>query len=321
MRSNPKCAIHSEVNIGHKRRKTFFCINWQEKPAAIMSFFFKSMWKSNCKHHKLNEELALASSLRDFSESPLDLNDEELTDDAIVYHLKYLGSTQLLPSKPEESKKIKFTKKSNLATTCAIKKIIALSKSQKKLSEVKISITPKGIEAFEAITEDPILQVPIYKISYCSVDAAHDTIFSFVCSDKEENFEANQFGSPDSSSSRLESSSSLDDDSDLMLHAFQCNKRKIATNVTLSVARSFERAFQIYQNEQFLKEMREKKTNKENINDSQNNAVNIRSIISNGKNDDDAKCLIDLDEGPQLNHLYEKARSRDYLQNTWVSFE
>jgi hypothetical protein len=188
---------------------------------------------------ELNEELALASSIRDFAECPLELNDEELTDDAIVYKLKYLGSTPLEPAKPEESKKIKFSKKSNLATTSAIKKIIAASKSQKKLAEVNISISPKGIESFDSATEQALLQIPIYKISYCSVDASHDTIFSFVCStsDKEENFEVNQFGSPDSPSGQLESSSSLDDDSDLVLHAFQCNKRKIATTVTLSVAR------------------------------------------------------------------------------------
>jgi low density lipoprotein receptor adapter protein 1 len=188
---------------------------------------------------ELNEELALASSIRDFSESPLDLHDEELTDDVVVYNLKYLGSSPLLSQPEESSKKIKFTKKTNLATTCAIKKIIAASKNQKKLTEVSISISPKGIDATNTITEEPILHIPIYKISYCSVDAAHDTIFSFVSStaDNEENFETKQFGSPDSPVGQLESSSSSLDDEDLVLHAFQCQKRKIAHTVTLSVAR------------------------------------------------------------------------------------
>lgn len=184
---------------------------------------------------ELNEELALASSLRDFAESPLDLNDdEELTDDAIVYNLKYLGSTPLAAApKPDDSKKLKFSKKTNLATTCAIKKVITTSKTQKKLQDCTISISPKGIETFNAITEEPMLQIPIYRISYCSVDAAHDTIFSFVSSLSDN--DDSQFGSPEV---QLESSSSLDnDDGDLVLHAFQCNKRKIATNVTMSVAR------------------------------------------------------------------------------------
>lgn len=185
---------------------------------------------------ELNEELALASSLRDFTESPLDLNDEELTDDAVVYTLKFLGSTPLLQAKPEETKKTRFSKKPNLATTSAIKKIIATSKGQKKLTDVTISISPKGINVFDTVTEEAVLEIPIYKISYCSVDAAHDTIFSFV-STTAENFEINQFGSPDSPVGQLESSSSLDDDNDLILHAFQCNKRKLAHTVTLSVAR------------------------------------------------------------------------------------
>lgn len=273
--------------------------------------------------------MALASSLRDFADSPLDLNDdEELTDDAVVYNLKYLGSTILTPTKAaEETKtKIKFSKKSSLATTSAIKKIIAMSKSQKKLSDVTISITPKGIESFEVMTEEPILQIPIYKISYCSVDAAHDTIFSFVSSSSEEgdenNFQSNHFGSPDSPSGQLEATS-IEDEGNLMVHAFQCNKRKIAHQVTICVARAFERAFQIYQSEQVLKEIHDKKsTNKENmISETEKNAVNIKKLIANNNNGKDEKCLIDLDEAPQLNHLYSKESNREYLQTTWVSFE
>lgn len=275
---------------------------------------------------ELNEELALASSLRDFADSPLDLNDEEeLTDDVVTYTLKYLGSTVLVKANDETKTKLKFTgKKSNLATTSAIKKVIATSKSQKKLSDVTISISPKGIESYDNATDEPIIQIPIYKISYCSVDAAHDTIFSFVSSSaddssEENNFQNNHFGSPESPAGQLESTS-IDDEGDLVLHAFQCNKRKIAHKVTMSVARAFERAFQIYQSEQLLKEIHDKKsTNKENINEAEKNAVNIKNLIAGSGGDE--KCLIDLDEGPKLNHLYSKESNREYLQTTWVSFE
>lgn len=247
----------------------------------------------------------------------------------MVYNLKYLGSTILIPTKAVEEttkSRLKFTKKSSsLATTSAIKKIIAMSKNQKKLSEVTISISPKGIETFDTITEEPILQIPIYKISYCSVDAAHDTIFSFVSSstdnndNDEHNFQNNQFGSPDSPAGQLEAVS-IDDEGDLIVHAFQCNKKKISHKVTMSVARAFERAFQIYQNEQLMKEIHDKKNaNKENfMSETEKNAVNIKKLINN--NNGDEKCLIDLD-GPQLNHLYSKESNREYLQTTWVSFE
>lgn len=275
---------------------------------------------------ELNEELALASSLRDFSESPLDLNDdEELTDDIVTYDLKYLGSTILTKSNDETKTKMKFTsKKSSLATTSAIKKIITASKNQKKLSDVTISISPKGIEAYDIASDERIIQIAIYKISYCSVDAAHDTIFSFVSSsadgiEEENNFQNNQFGSPDSPTGQLESTS-IDEEGDLVLHAFQCNKRKLAHKVTMSVARAFERAFQIYQNEQLLKEIQDKKsTNKENIHEAEKNAVNIKNLIAG--NGGDEKCLIDLEDAPQLNHLYSKESNREYLQTTWVSFD
>jgi len=295
--------------------------------------FLKSMWKSSSKHKKLNEEMALASSIRDFTESPLDLNDEEVSDDAIIFNLKYLGNTVMTPTPADDksNKKPKLSKKSQMITTSAIKKVISASKSQKKLPDVTIAISPKGIETYDAVTDEPLLEIPIYKISYCSIDAAHDTIFAFVSSTSDKgakSFEfknSQHFGSPESPIGQLESSS-LEDEEGLVLHAFQCQKRKIAHNVTMTVARAFERAFQIYQNEQFLEGIRNKDTkNKENI-ESRKNAVNIKKLISSdAKQSDDVttSCLIDLgsENGPQLNHLHSKDPARDYFQTTWVSFE
>lgn len=92
-------------------------------------------------------------------------------------------------------------------------------------------------------------------------------------------------------------------------------------------SRAFERAFQIYQNEQFLKEIRNKdsKRNKENL-ESQKNSANIKKLITNDANSTDDlsnNCLIDLGSeiGPQLNSLYCKDQQREYFQTTWVSFE
>lgn len=187
--------------------------------------------------------MALASSIRDFTESPLDINDEEVSDDAIIFNLKYLGNAVMTPTPADDksNKKPKLSKKSQMITTSAIKKVISASKSQKKLSDVTIAISPKGIETFDAVTDEPLLEIPIYKISYCSIDAAHDTIFAFVSStsDKGKTFESKNsqhFGSPESPMGQLESSS-LEDEEGLVLHAFQCQKRKIAHNVTMTVAR------------------------------------------------------------------------------------
>lgn len=294
--------------------------------------------------------MALASSIRDFAESPLDLNDEEVSDEQILFTLKYLGNTVMTPAPVDDknNKKLKLSKKSQMITTSAIKKIIAESKSKKRLQDVNIAISPKGIETFDAVTEEPFLHVPIYNISYCSIDAAHETIFAFVSSSNDSEakgakFEKNtqQFGSPESPSGQLESSS-LEDEEGLVLHAFQCQKRKIAHNVTMTVARwaqtlskyelrliipyrlrrAFERAFQIYQNEQFLEEIRNKDSkNKENV-ETQKNAANTKKADAKPA-EDVTSCLIDLgsENGPQLNNLISKDHTRDYFQTTWVSFE
>lgn len=294
--------------------------------------FLKSMWK-NGKHKKLNEEMVLTSSLRDFVESPLDFNDEELSDDPIVYNLKYLGCTMMSSTansdEEKQTKKPKFNKKSQLITTSAIKRVLAASKSQKKLKEVTISISPRGILAHDQLTDDKVVEVPIHRISYCSIDAAHDTIFSFVSSPETnssgetKSADASQhFGSPDSPVGQLESSS-LEDDEGLVLHAFQCQKRKVAHNVTMSVARSFERAYQIYQNEQFLREARSKTKNidKENF-EAHKNALNIKNIMVGRDEQQLNGCLIDFDadSGPELDSFKTKD-TKDYFQTTWVSFD
>lgn len=186
----------------------------------------------------------LTSSLRDFVESPLDFLDEDLTDEPIVFNLRYLGSTMMTSSgngdEEKQHKKPKFNKKSQLITTSAIKKVIAASKSQKKLKDVTISISPRGILVLDQMSDEKICEVPIHRISYCSIDAAHDTIFSFVSSPETEETKSakssQHFGSPDSPVGELESNS-LEDDEGLVLHAFQCQKRKVAHNVTMSVAR------------------------------------------------------------------------------------
>jgi Phosphotyrosine interaction domain (PTB/PID) len=168
--------------------------------------------------------VALASSHRDFAESPLDIYDEQVSDEPIAFKLKYIGTTVMKPSVLDDcsNKKIKLSKKSQLITTRAIKTVINTSKNLGKPPEVNVLISPKGIEAFDATSKKPLLEVPIYNISYCSIDAEFDTIFAFVSS-KNENLEQ-QLGV-------------LRAEDELVLHAFQCHKKKIAHNVTLTVAR------------------------------------------------------------------------------------
>lgn len=99
--------------------------------------------------------------------------------------------------------------------------------SRKKLPRVTLCVSPKGIEMFDALTGDTMLQVSIYKISYCSADAAHSDVFAFV---------------------GTECGPDIDPlDEQLTCYAFLCGKRKIAQKVTLTVAHSFKQAYQIWQ--------------------------------------------------------------------------
>lgn len=98
---------------------------------------------------------------------------------------------------------------------------------------------------------------------------------------------------------------------------------RIAANYSLSTRRAFERAFQIYQNEQFLEEIRNKDSkNKENV-ETQKNAANTQKSDAKPAAEEVTSCLIDLgsENGPQLNNLISKDHTRDYFQTTWVSFD
>lgn len=178
--------------------------------------------------------MALACSIRDFSENLLELNTEEISDDPIIFNLKYIGNTTMnSTAEANNNKKLKLT-------TTAINKVISDSKAQKKLPEVTLAISPKGAETFDSVTDEPLLKIPIYKISFCSIDAAHETIFCFVTqSDGFESFQTKSslhFGSSKSPAENLNPSGSNGEDG-LVLHAFQCQKKKVAQNVTMTVAR------------------------------------------------------------------------------------
>lgn len=100
------------------------------------------------------------------------------------------------------------------------------------------------------------------------------------------------------------------------------SKYELRLIIPYRLRRAFERAFQIYQNEQFLEEIRNKDSkNKENV-ETQKNAANTKKVDAK-PTEDATSCLIDLgsENGPQLNNLISKDHTRDYFQTTWVSFE
>lgn len=259
--------------------------------------FFKSIWKNNSKHKKLCEELALANNIRDFSD-----NHEELEDgfeEAITYSVKYLGNTTIP------------TPRSDSSTADAVKRIITAAKGNKKLQRVTLSISPKGIEMLDVSTGETLLQVSIYNISYCSADSAHDHVFAFV----------GTVASPESEVKEMcfrKDVSEVDFEGPLVCYAYLCQKRKMAQTVTLTVARSFERAYQIWQNKQFHAERKRKDLEK------RNNACNrADSASSSGSGRSQVKQTDDvlIDFNSDLTAEICSKDHRELLQNTWVSFD
>lgn len=259
--------------------------------------FFKNIWKNNSKHKKLCEELALANNIRDFSD-----NHEELEDgfgEAITYSVKYLGNTSIPTPRAENS------------TADAVKKIISAAKGNKKLQRVTLSISPKGIEMLDLTTGETLLQVSIYNISYCSADAAHDHVFAFVGTVTNPEAEVKEM-------CFRKDAEEVEFDGPLICYAFLCQKRKMAQTVTLTVARSFERAYQIWQSKQFNAERKRKelaKLNSTNRAESSNNG----SSSTNGGQRDEISLLIDFNS--DLTAEICSKDHRELLQNTWVSFE
>uniref|UniRef100_A0A6M2DFJ0 Putative low density lipoprotein receptor adapter protein 1-b-like isoform x1 n=1 Tax=Xenopsylla cheopis TaxID=163159 RepID=A0A6M2DFJ0_XENCH len=173
--------------------------------------FFKNIWKSNSKHHKLCEEWALANSLKENGVNGGDASEsnETQSDGQVTFLVKYLGSTPVANPKCEQ------------ATADAVTAIINIAKaSGKKLPRVALSVSQRGIEMTNPSTGEQIMEVSIYRIPYCSADAAHDHVFAFIATNSNETNEC---------------------------HAILCGKRKMAHAVTLTVAHNFNAAFQAWQ--------------------------------------------------------------------------
>uniref|UniRef100_A0A2M4AC43 Putative low density lipoprotein receptor adaptor protein 1 n=2 Tax=Anopheles triannulatus TaxID=58253 RepID=A0A2M4AC43_9DIPT len=286
--------------------------------------FLKSIWKNGSKHKKLCEELALANSIRDFSENHEE--PEDGSDEAISYSVKYLGNTPVP------------TPRSENATSEAVKSIITAAKGVKKLQRVSLSISPKGIEMNDSATGETLLQVSIYQISYCSADANHDHVFAFVGCTLGTEAEVKEM-------CFRRTAEEINLEGPLVCHAFLCQKRKMAQTVTLTVARSFERAYQIWQNKQFHAERKRKDLEQRMERELGTSAGSSsssdlkrkagtqpelgsfsgekKSAKADSGEDGSGECrslLIDLNS--DLSEICTNTHHhRELLQNTWVSFE
>lgn len=175
------------------------------------------------------------------------------------------------------------------------------------MQRLKLSICSRGIETFDAVTGETLHKVSINRISYCSADAAHSNVFAFIAGQ----------GNPQEMCNN-------DESAELTCYAFLCAKRKIAYNLTITVAKNFERAYDIWKKCEQRRKTEQCETDRLNTGNTLQNESNSSSIEQNytDKNNrmqQDARksLLIDFNS----DSLTSSERQRQILQTAWVSFD
>ncbi|XP_028161462.1 low density lipoprotein receptor adapter protein 1-like [Ostrinia furnacalis] len=172
-----------------------------------MTTLLRKIWKNHSKHRKLCEEWALAEcegegwwrEARESSSGHMDV--------------RYAG---VAPVERASSAP---------ATALAVRSALHSAKAfNKKLQRVNLDISSKGIVVSDAESQESVLSISIYRISYCSADAANARVFAVV-----EGKAAN--GASESH----------------VVHVFVCARRKQARALALSLAHAFNDAYQAWQ--------------------------------------------------------------------------
>ncbi|XP_072944992.1 low density lipoprotein receptor adapter protein 1-like [Epargyreus clarus] len=172
-----------------------------------MTTLLRKMWKNHSKHKKLCEEWALAECEGDWWREARNGREGRGQGD-----VRYAGvaPVERAASAP--------------ATALAVRSALQAAKSQnKKLQKVNLEISPKGVVVSDAETQENVLSVSIYRISYCSADAANARVFAVV--------EGKRAGANESH----------------VVHVFVCARRKQARALALSLAHAFNDAYQAWQ--------------------------------------------------------------------------
>lgn len=183
-----------------------------------------------------------------------------------------------------------------------------------KLTRINLTVSPKGIEIIERASGETLQQISIYRISYCSADATHNNVFAFICS-------APSPSSADSSEGEASGDEfpSAATDGPLTCHVFLCSKRKMAQSISLTVAKSFERAFEIWKSishRRLIRATRQTTTPRFNSSPSPRPDVIEGGVEEEAEEDEQQVMNLLIDLNADLTDI-----RKSYLQNTWVSFE
>ncbi|KAJ8714918.1 hypothetical protein PYW08_004899 [Mythimna loreyi] len=120
------------------------------------------------------------------------------------------------------------------ATALAVRSALHSAKLlNKKLQRVNLDISAKGIVVSDADSQENVISVSIYRISYCSADAANARVFAVV------------EGRPAGGATGGAGESHL-------VHVFVCTRRRHARALALSLAHAFNDAYQVFRRRYFI---------------------------------------------------------------------
>lgn len=153
------------------------------------------------------------------------------------------------------------------------------------------------------MTGETLHKVSIYRISYCSADAVNTNVFAFIAGRRNAQEMHN------------------DENDELTCYAFLCAKRKIAQNLTITVARNFERAHDIW------KKTEEKNKIAQHCN---NDRLDVNTLHFKATDSNERNCIDNLPQnGARKSLLIDfnsdtltpAADQRQFLKTAWVSFD
>lgn len=164
---------------------------------------------------------------------------------------------------------------------------------------------PNGIETFDVVTGETLHRISIYKISYCSADAVHSNVFAFIAGSGEDNFESKNEA--------------------LKCYAYICPNRKIARKLTLTVAQSFQRAYDIWSKSEQRRKTKAESSPKlqSGINSEKRRQSELQISIATRdvKKMHHRNLLIDFNGEELSSGSVSPEPPQNFFQNTWISFD
>jgi len=188
----------------------------------------------------------------------------------VTVYVSYLGSCLVDKPTGEET------------TAGGVRTIVKMAKTlNKKLPQVALTISLRGIRMIDTTTNDLHLDFSIYRISYCSVDPTLQHVFTFIATNQNLTMEC---------------------------HAFLCHKKKIAQSTTLTIAQAFNLAFEEWLRDKDRRRKRQDLEEKKRMSGKKEEKIQTKSDKDNEDltktmNDD---LLIDFDS---LNHNDDDTKS------------